>query len=524
MKDGTSVIRFGLGAVKNVGLGPVQIIMDARIESEFSNINEFIKAVDLRAVGKRALESMVRVGALDRLGKRRAILESLDRLVAVSSSHFRAAESGQMSIFGLVEHVTEDISLPNVKELNPRELLEWEKELIGMYVSSHPLTAYREFLRKNASHSSAELGNVNQKGSVTIAGMVSRFRKHLTKNGNDMAFVTLDDLSGSMDVVVFPQVWNSSRDIIEIDKILIINGKVDSASGDPKILADSIRTATEDELSAVMEQNDRAPVVEEVEAVDLSSRYDIVFGGDDQPAFDSIKQAEKKPEPVVEKMAAGVYMGFDDFEDEIDPFFDPSFLESMEYLSEEDEPEAEQPATTAEPLEELILEEKPVAFPPETQTKVVVEEIVETPAEIIQEPDSIQQQNRLFKQARNVAMADTPLSDEPSPVKKAPVIPLNIENILVSKDPSKDEFRMVTIILRANQKGTEQSLMRMKRIVRIMKSYPGRDKFGLMIFENGERISIEFPNDTTGYCPELMRRLKEMVGEDNVQVKTLRVH
>ena len=269
-----------------------------------------------------------------------------------------------------------------------------------------------------------------------------------------------------------------------------------------------------------------------MEAIDLSSRYDIVFGGDDQPAFDSIKLVEKKLEPVEEEMDAGVYMGFDDFEDEIDPFFDPSFLENMEYQSEDDEPdpdpEPEMKPELSAPIgdteHELILEKTPETVPVEPHVQAVVEEETGKPAERIHEPGNTEQQERFFKPASDKAMTDSHLIEESSPVNPARVLPVNIENILVSKDPSMDEFRMLTIILRANPNGSERGFMRMKRIVRVMKSYPGRDKFGLMIFENGERISIEFPNDTTGYCPELMRRLKEMVGEDNIQVKTLRVH
>jgi DNA polymerase-3 subunit alpha len=83
---------------------------------------------------------------------------------------------------------------------------------------------------------------------------------------------------------------------------------------------------------------------------------------------------------------------------------------------------------------------------------------------------------------------------------------------------------MMTIILRANLNESDRGLMRIKRVVGLLRSYPGKDKFGLMIFENGKRVDMEFPNDSTGYCPELMRRLKDMVGEDNVQVKVLKVH
>ena len=108
-------------------------------------------------------------------------------------------------------------------------------------------------------------------------------------------------------------------------------------------------------------------------------------------------------------------------------------------------------------------------------------------------------------------------------MKKLPVVIASIDQVFESKDPNKDEFRMLTIVLRANNNEADRGLMRMKRVVGLLRSYPGKDKFGLMIFENGRRVDMEFPNDTTGYCPELLRRLKAMVGEDNVQIKVVKV-
>ncbi len=515
LADGTSVIRFGLGAVKNVGQGPVQLIMESRAKGEIRTINDFVQMVDLRAVGRRALESLARVGALDRFGKRRAILDALDRLIAVSSSHFRAAECGQLSIFGLVENVAEEIVLPDIQEHNPRELLEWEKELIGLYVSSHPLTPYRELLRNKSTHTSAQLGGVKNKGPVTVAGMVSRFRKHLTKTGNDMGFVTMDDLSGSMEIVVFPSVWKSSKDLIQTGNILIVEGKVDSANGDPKILADLIRAANDEELSSLHAQGSKSGIPDELEPVDLSYRYEIEFGGDD---------VEEKPQPInsPEVFEMDGFIQADEFDDSLDPFFDPGFLENMESMSEGFMSEVKMDI----PQGEFDKQEK-------TNTNISNEQIQypvspglpvgpEIP-EIKQEPNLDEQQGRLFQPKTKQPVEDAGLEITP-PLKKIPVVISPIDQVFEFRDPNKDEFRMLTIILRANNNESDRGLMRMKRVVGLLRSYPGKDKFGLMIFENGLRVAMEFPNDTTGFCPELMRRLKAMVGEDNVQVELVKVH
>jgi DNA polymerase-3 subunit alpha len=517
LPDGNTVIRFGLGAVKNVGLGPVQMIMEARAKGEIRTINDFVQMVDLRAVGKRALESLARVGALDRFGKRRAILDALDRLVAVSSSHFRAAESGQLSIFGLVENVSEEVVLPNVQEHNPRELLEWEKELIGMYVSAHPLTPYRDFLRKRATHTSVQLGSVKNKGSVTVAGMVSRFRKHLTKSGNDMGFVTLDDLFGSMDIVVFPSVWKSNRDLIETDRILVIDGKVDSANGDPKILADAIRSVSNDELSAVLDQGQNNEVIDEKEIVDLSYRYDIEFGGDDQVTEE---EQEVLPSDVFEM---DEYIREEEIDVSMDPFFDPTFFENFENIPEIFETEVKKDLPQSEPMMQEFHEEPLLPEKDEQPIKIIPNISPDLKPEIKEEPDLNDLQGRLFQPKTNLLNQD-PGIELPPPTKKVPIIIPPLDRVFELRDPNKDEFRMMTVILRANLNEADRGMMRIKRVVGLLRSYPGKDKFGLMIFENGRRVDLEFPNDTTGYCPELMRRLKDMVGEDNVQVKVLKVH
>lgn len=517
LPDGNSVIRFGLGAVKNVGQGPVQVIMDARAKGEIRTINDFVQMVDLRAVGKRALESLVRVGALDRFGKRRAILDALDQLVAVSSSHFRAAECGQLSIFGLVENVSEEIVLPDVQEHNPRELLEWEKELIGMYVSAHPLTPYRDFLRKRATHTSVQLGSVKNKGSVTVAGMVSRFRKHLTKSGNDMGFVTLDDLFGSMDIVVFPSVWKANRDLIETDRILVIDGKVDNANGDPKILADAIRSVSNDELSSVLDQGQNNEIIEEMEIVDLSYRYEFEFGGDDQAVEE---EQEVLPTDVFEM---DEFIRVDEIDDSMDPFFDPTFFENFENVAEIVEEKENEEPLLAEQVMQKSSEELPLPEKDDHPYEITPNITQEVKPEIKEEPDTNDLQGRLFQPKANILNHDPGIEIPPSP-KKVPIVIPPLDRVFELRDPNKDEFRMMTVILRANLNESDRGLMRIKRVVGLLRSYPGKDKFGLMIFENGKRVDMEFPNDSTGYCPELMRRLKDMVGEDNVQVKVLKVH
>ena len=122
-----SAIRFGLGAVKNVGSDPVLQILGARADGKFKNLNDFIQRVNLQKVGKRTLEFMIKVGALDAFGSRNALLQVMDSMVSISGSHFRAAECGQLSIFGGESGVAEDLHLPEAAMVDPREQLQWEK-------------------------------------------------------------------------------------------------------------------------------------------------------------------------------------------------------------------------------------------------------------------------------------------------------------------------------------------------------------------------------------------------------------
>jgi DNA polymerase III subunit alpha len=211
-ENGKSAIRFGMGAVKNVGQGPVDVILQAReAGGVFKDLNDFARRVDLRHVGKRALESLIRVGALDSYGARPALLASLDRMLSVSATHFKAVDQGQMSMFGLQTGMVDEIVLPKIgSEISAREILNWERELIGLYVSDHPLNPVMDVLSQAVTHFSGQLGEAMPNERVRVAGIVTRVRPHQTKTGKAMGFVTMEDLQGNIELVVFPKTWEFS--------------------------------------------------------------------------------------------------------------------------------------------------------------------------------------------------------------------------------------------------------------------------------------------------------------------------
>ena len=236
-------IRFGMGAIKNVGEGPVALILAARQDGPFTDLNDFARRVDLRTAGKRAIESLIKAGALDCLGSRPALLAALDRILAASASHFRAAEAGQMSLFGAATGVqAETIILPENIKTDRKEMLNWERELIGLYLSDHPLSGYTDLLTKAVSYNSITLNDAAHEERVRMAGMVVAARPYKTKTDKMMGFVTIEDLQGTVELVIFPKTWDKSRTLCEQGRVIVIDGKVDSSSQPPKILVDIIRT------------------------------------------------------------------------------------------------------------------------------------------------------------------------------------------------------------------------------------------------------------------------------------------
>jgi DNA polymerase-3 subunit alpha len=241
-------IRFGLGAVKNVGDGPVETILQAReAEGRFSDLDDFCRQVDLRQVNRRALECLIKVGALDCFGHRAQLLEMIDRMMALSQRTHDAREIGQLSMFDLAEGVDMGSAIsildiaPDVAEPPHRELLGWEKELVGVYLSEHPLQRFSERLSEVVTAYTGEIEETMAGQRVTMAGLVSWVRPHTTRRGEPMAFVQLEDMQGTIEIVVFPSIFKDTEDLWQEDKILVVQGRVDSQSREPKIICESVR-------------------------------------------------------------------------------------------------------------------------------------------------------------------------------------------------------------------------------------------------------------------------------------------
>jgi DNA polymerase III subunit alpha len=236
-------IRFGLNAVKNVG-GPAARAIVAERESggPFTSIWDFVERVDAQCVNKRSLESLVKCGALDGLGATRmGMLAVLDQAVQFGSSRQADRMAGQSSIFDLDDSPAEEKPRHNPTippgEFDGNELLKLEKEVLGLYVSDHPLSAIRDQLRKRIDTPMTELGARRDGDVVTVGGIVANLKQMTTKRGEPMVFLTLDDVIGSVEVVVFNSVYAASHQHLMTDKVLVVKGRIDHKEGETKLIA-----------------------------------------------------------------------------------------------------------------------------------------------------------------------------------------------------------------------------------------------------------------------------------------------
>jgi DNA polymerase-3 subunit alpha len=219
-------IRFGLGAIKNVGQGPVSGILEARQGQIFKNADDFVRRVDLRQVNRRALECLIRCGTLDDLGERGPLLGSIGQMIALSARAHRAQEVGQMSLFR--DSSQNFLVLHDLSEIPHKQKLAWERELLGVYISEHPLQRIAQDLEGSDITLCGEIEESMERQRVATLGMVSQVRRIVTKKGDPMAFARLEDLRGEIEVIVFPGVYQETRHLWVPDMILVVEGRVEA--------------------------------------------------------------------------------------------------------------------------------------------------------------------------------------------------------------------------------------------------------------------------------------------------------
>lgn len=526
--DGTVVIRFGLGAVKNVGQAPVDVIMKSRILGDFTDLNDLARRVDLRQVGRRSLECLIKVGALDQFGPRMALLETLDRLVSVSASHFKAAEAGQMSLFGAHTGVVEEIHLPKTSsDLNRREILNWERELIGLYVTDHPLSSVMDTLAHAVTHFSGQLSEAQPQERVRVAGIITKVRPYQSKAGKPMGFVTIEDLQGSIELVVFPKSWEKYAEMINYDQIILVDGKADQEGSEPKVLVDAISTEF-DIVSPLVETPlsldnplfkapaaPRQPVPRQVTPVDPPRHTPVEARSSRPPEVPSAKPApgpkqEQEYEYIDEDWETNLPPPPDEFPEDWISFDGLSVTERLV------EPAPESIDAAQSPLAGLGLgqvEEPSLiqAVYAEMASDVILE--VEETSPLSTESVTTAQPNLALDQQPVEPAAEPEKALDQAPLPRYLVPP----TVVTTEDGS---VHMITVLFRTTGDKT-RDVLRLRRIHGIITSYPGNDRFAFHVFERGRGYLLEFPNFTIGYSPELVTRLSNLIGSENIRVEKI---
>ncbi|MBI5191854.1 MAG: DNA polymerase III subunit alpha [Nitrospirae bacterium] len=237
-------IRFGLVAIKNVGEAAIDSIIAVRNDGgRFTTIFDFCNRVDLRRVNKKTIESLIKSGAFDSTGaKRSQLMDVLDKAMTIGSNNQKSKE--QVSIFDAMTAAGGNTimeKLPNIPEWDEHDLLKSEKEMIGFYISSHPLAKYENKIRRHTSITTKDLMDLDDGKEVAVCGIISDVRVTVTKRGDKMAYVRIEDLDGNVEVIVFPDLYKASSELLTADKPVIISGTINKNETGCKIKGNNIQ-------------------------------------------------------------------------------------------------------------------------------------------------------------------------------------------------------------------------------------------------------------------------------------------
>lgn len=255
---GEKKIRFGMAAVKGVGVAAVEEVLRAREDGKFENIEDFAKRVSVSKFNKKAWESLIKSGGFDSMGDRSDLLFNLENIQGFASKLQKEAASGQTDLFGLLGESSESI-LPTIKlqsapaKHTEKERLMWERELMGLYISAHPLDQYVDYFAEQTIPLSS-ITKANDGNKVIVGGLINSLRVIVTKSGSKMAFIAMEDKTGDTEIIVFPSVYQQIGEHLHQDVAIRVEGTVNcrdrdgNMTSDVKIMADMITIITDQEL------------------------------------------------------------------------------------------------------------------------------------------------------------------------------------------------------------------------------------------------------------------------------------
>jgi DNA polymerase-3 subunit alpha len=262
-------IRYGLHAIKNVGTGIIKEIIAKRKSGPFTSFIGFCERIEPSELNKRDIESLIKAGAFDGFGLYRSqLLAIFDRVVTSIHDNSRKNVKGQVSLFEVNESFVNqniiDYDIPDIDELRENILLQFEKEVLGIYLSSHPFSKWREkFDDFNIQNIGEFIEKVKGKEeiydhkTVVLIGMISKVNLKITKNSNEMAFISIEDIYNEQDIIVFPKTYNRVKNVLKLNNPIIVKGRINFDDSDlPKIIAVKIEKI-DDALVEQMKQNNK---------------------------------------------------------------------------------------------------------------------------------------------------------------------------------------------------------------------------------------------------------------------------
>lgn len=495
-------IRFGLGAIKNVGEGPITAILEARQEGgPFQSLDDFCRRVDLRKVQRRALECLVKVGALDQFGQRDQLLAVIDRMLAESQKAHQAAEVGQLSLFGgeaaaaLQSSILD--ALPTPPETPHKVQLGWEKELTGLFLSEHPLHRMVDQLDQLVTARCGEIDTSMAGHIVTLAGMVKSVRRITTRKGDPMAFAQIEDLEGSVEVTIFPRTWEQTREVWEEDNLVVLQGKVDVRNDRAQVICEKARVYQPEEDTPATSPDAPAPGT-----------------GEGQGA-----QGERADTPFPPPAIGGV-------EHPVPPGQDAAPANGISNLRAE-EPSVPEPPSPEDGSD--LTPHSSIAAVRETGP-VVSDQVTPSPSPVTPPEEAPIEPRSLPPQQRSESVSESGLSKgEPAPMndpadarpRSSPVLTSSNHEPRTQALPfERDEPAYHLLITLKRTDDEEADIQRIGKVYDILTQYKGHDEFSLIVINGGSGVRLDFPNDTTRYCVSLLKSLEAVVGCDAIKVES----
>ncbi|MFZ1506395.1 MAG: DNA polymerase III subunit alpha [Anaerolineae bacterium] len=504
-----AAIRFGLAAVKNVGEGPVEVILAARrAGGAFRSLEDLCQRVDLRKMTRRPLECLIKVGALDDFGERAQMLAAIEGMMGESAAAHEAKDVGQMSIFDLfggkdssARGALTKIRLPKVEAAKPREQLTWEKELLGVYASSHPLQQITVDVSDLVTCQCGAVDTTRAGQSLLLIGMLTEIKQIVTKKGEPMGFCTLEDLGGSVELTIFPRTYAEVRERLALEKVVLVRGKVDARDGSRvSILVDVLQDYV-DRAKILQDGMPVRPPSQASRAISLPGNgkvYDAQFG----PGRPSAAAPALAAKPGGGGPMAGAWYNFggegsdDDEEDALAPL-----------LTDDDDEEAE---TTWQPAAE-----SPGAL------GTLYAQAATASAPVLADGGRAQ----AVYVAASAANDHPPANGAPAPIAASTLFELARDPAhgatAAPHDPPAPRPRTLHITMppSANAEEDKRRLTQIYDLMRQHRDAQSRDRFVVYLTQSARRLMLDFPNDPVTCNHALQATLAGLVGWESVRVE-----